>query len=361
MKINRGKLAQGEHDRLIEYSKSDLDKLIEQKDLVKDGKVTLKLQLLNLPSPTYEGDGDGSSLVRGVSAKDGKKSMQPVDSQQGADDHAEFEYKQIDFDEFIKYYQKLLLKDLDLPIIKKLHSGSDPKEEMELDDFCRDGIRCDLDLEMTLDQAYHRAFQERNSEPNIDPRIDGWYWEEKPTKQPKHNCLEVYVMDISGSVNGNILSLIRKMVFCLYYYLDKKYTKNVRRYILFEDNAIEANRDEFFSTETKGGTHISSGLNLALDITKGYEDYDKYLFFFSDFENASGDDNDSDKALNEIISSFTYVGMSQLSNNLSSSHFAMYTNEMSKQHDHVSFIQLTTEDQIKEGIYKLLTKKNGKS
>ncbi len=358
MKINRGKLAQEVHDQLLEHSKESLDRLVEEAKLVSDGKVTLKVKTLRLPTPVY-GD-EHPTLVRAVgtgNSKDGKGRVFEVMGPKGGNEHADYESCQIDFDEFIRFYQKLLLKDLDLPFMQKKKQGQNPLEEFELNDFSRDGMRCDLDFDMTIEEAHERAFREKKP-VTIDPRIDGWYWEEHPTKELQQKSLEIYVMDVSGSVTSSVLGLVRKMIFCLYYFLDNKYSRNDRKYIVFQDTASVKTRDEFFSTESKGGTHISSGLEKALELAQGYEDYDKYLFFFSDFENSGSDDESAKAALGKVIGSFTYVCMTNICDPKSkdATQFVSITKDYVAQHDNIVYTLLYNEDKIRDAIMHLLTK-----
>ncbi len=359
MKINRGKIALDEHDKLLEHSKGELDKIVEEAKMVRDGKVTMRVKMLKLPTPVY-GE-EQPTLVRGISGQgakgQGTKILEVLGGSKGGDEHAEYEMRNMDFDEFIKYYQKLLLNDLDLPYMKKKRQGHDFHDEFELNDFSRDGMRCDLDLDMTIEQAYERAFREKKV-VTADPRIDGWYWEEKPTQEIQYKSLEIYVMDVSGSVTSSVLGLVRKMIFCLYYYLDHKYTKNERKYIVFQDNADVKSRDEFFSTESKGGTHVSSGLKKALELAEGYNDYDKYLFFFSDFENASSDDELAKKTLYTIAESFTYMCMTNICSPKSAdtTPFSTITKEVAEKHSHISYTVLHSETGIREAIINLLTK-----
>ncbi|MBI4441557.1 DUF444 family protein [Candidatus Woesearchaeota archaeon] len=353
MKINRGKLALADHDELLEHAKEDFDHVVEETKMIKDGKVTIKVKTLSLPTPTYADEG-GGMLVQGPGGKPMDVGQDP--GQGAGDHHSDYELQKMDFDEFVREYQKYLLKDLELPLIKTAMNGDNPKEEPVLDDFSREGMRCDLDLDMTLEQAFDRAFISQQ-EVSIDPRIDGWYWSERPTKEKQHKCLEIYVLDVSGSVSGSTLALVRKMIFCLYYYLDKKYSSNERKYIVFQDTSEEKTRDEFFSIESRGGTHISSGLEHALEIAKGYENYDKYLFFFSDFDNSSGDDDKAAKALTALAASFTYMCMSQIcADSSKDTSFSKIARNYAQQYHNIAYAQLDNESKIRRAIIDLLTK-----
>lgn len=358
MKINRGKIAQGEHDKLLRHSKTDFDQIVQEKTLVENGKVKMKLKVLTLPIPTY--DNEEMILVQGGKnsgkGKDGDKKGQDLQRLcGGGDEHAELEHTELDFDEFVRYYQELLIDELELPRYTKMMQGERPDEEWQWNDFSRDGLPSDLDMDLTLEQAIERTAFDRRTEVSVDPRLDGWYGEEKPTQEPRQNAVEIYVMDISGSVSGSLLGLIRKCIFCLNYYLDKRYAQNKRHYIVFQDVAEEKTKEEFYSCESKGGTHISSGLDLALTIANKYEDYDKYLFFFSDFDNAGSDDDTAVKILSRVIDSLTYIGMSHAATSEDSiTNFSRETKKLADEHPHMIYTLLTGEEKIKKIIYNLL-------
>src|SRR4051812_9721204 len=78
MYIDRGKLAQIEHDkRLREYLKKELNTLIQRQKLVKDGKVKTNFSILDLPTlrfgkPDKEALASGSGGGKGKPQKGGK-------------------------------------------------------------------------------------------------------------------------------------------------------------------------------------------------------------------------------------------------------------------------------------------------
>jgi len=75
------------------------------------------------------------------------------------------------------------------------------------------------------------------------------------------------------------LALVRKTIFVLWYYLERRYPTNLRRYVVFQDVANEKTRDEFFCVESSGGTHISSGFEKAMDLLQGVTEHDKFLSY----------------------------------------------------------------------------------
>src|SRR5438309_4916137 len=65
MRIHRGHIAQHKHDQLLrEYLKQHLNELIQQKELIIDGKVKTQIATLDLPTRKY-GE-DAPVLARGT-------------------------------------------------------------------------------------------------------------------------------------------------------------------------------------------------------------------------------------------------------------------------------------------------------
>ena len=73
MKIHRGRIAQHKHDHhLREYLKQNLNELIQQKELIIDGKIKTQIATLDLPTLKFaedsqylaQGTGSGGGCVR---------------------------------------------------------------------------------------------------------------------------------------------------------------------------------------------------------------------------------------------------------------------------------------------------------
>jgi len=324
--FDRGKLAQTEHDKkLRQYLKENLDQLVQKQKLMKNGKVQTDLSTLELPTLRYgsedkeqlgkgSGGGEGEEgkeqgkKQQGQEADDGDKTEKvDVTGRLGADEHSDSQKVELDFDEFVRIAQEQLIDELDLPRLNppRLEGSLLTEDEIEQMDIDRLGVPSDIHLEETMFESLKRNIRDRGvMEYDVDIRKDGWYFSDTPQMDKTNKALEVYLLDISGSVSGHNIALIRKFIFILWYYLDKQYSNNTRRFIVFQDAAEEINLEEFFCIESRGGTHISSGFNQALEGMEAYSQYDKFLFFFSDGDNSSSDDETAKKLFDEILSTF---------------------------------------------------------
>ncbi|HEX4836679.1 MAG TPA: DUF444 family protein [bacterium] len=319
MKIHRGRIAQYKHDQLLrEYLKQNLNDLIQQKELIIDGKVKTQIVTLDLPTLKFgeetqylaQGVGSGGGAGGSAGAGAGTDQIQALGGLLGGDHHGKELHVELDFDEFVKLAQEVLLDELRLPTFHEpARSGEVESEDTpELDDLDRIGLRADLNLEETMVQSLLRNTRERGvPDYDVDVQQDAWYFIEDPTTFQNNRSVEVYVLDISGSMRGEYLALVRKTIFILWHYLERRYPTNLRRYVVFQDVAEEKTRDEFFCVESSGGTHISTGFEKAVALLDGVTEYDKFLFIFTDGETSSGDFDLAKKKYEEALGAFDLV------------------------------------------------------
>ena len=319
MKIHRGRIAQYKHDQLLrEYLKQNLNDLIQQKELIIDGKVKTQIVTLDLPTLKFgeetqflaQGSGSGGGAGGNAGAGAGTDQIQALGGLLGGDHHGKELHVELDFDEFVKLAQEVLLEELRLPTFHEpARSGEVESEDTpELDDLDRIGLRADLNLEETMVQSLLRNTRERGvPDYDVDVQQDAWYFIEDPTTFQNNRSVEIYVLDISGSMRGEYLALVRKTIFILWHYLERRYPTNLRRYVVFQDVAEEKTRDEFFCVESSGGTHISTGFEKAVQLLDGVTEYDKFLFIFTDGETSSGDFDLAKKKYEDALGAFDLV------------------------------------------------------
>ena len=366
MRIHRGRIAQHKHDELLRaYLKQNLHELIQQKELVVDGKVKTQLTTLDLPTLRY-GD-EEAYLAQGAGAGGGggggEEGVQPVGGMLGGDHHGPEVRVELDFEEFVRLAQEVLVEELELPSLQHLPRGGEVETEEfpELNDLDRMGLAADLNLEETLVASLLRNVRERGVlDFDVDLRQDGWYFVEDPSASRNHRSLEVYVLDISGSMRGDYLALVRKTIFLLWYALERRYPTNLRRYVVFQDVAEEKTREEFFSVESSGGTHVSAGFEKALEMLEGVSEYDTYLFLFTDGETSSGDFELAKRKYEEALDRFDLVCYGHVNpGSRGVGGFSEYVQEVARKRPNATFANLVDLDSVREALRQFLARVDG--
>jgi uncharacterized sporulation protein YeaH/YhbH (DUF444 family) len=118
-------------------------------------------------------------------------------------------------------------------------------------------------------------------------------WKNVPT--PIANAVVIYMMDVSGSMSDEQKEIVRVESFWLDNWIRRHYDGLDTRYVIHDAAAREVDRETFFTTREAGGTKISSAYELAVHIMeRDYpaEDWNVYLFHFSDGDNWGGGDNE---------------------------------------------------------------------
>ncbi len=365
MRIHRGRIAQHKHDTLLrQYLKQNLHELIQQKELVIEGKVKTQLSTLDLPTLRYGEDeaylAQGGGGGRGGAGEEG---VQPVGGLLGGDHHGPEIRVELDFDEFVRLAQEALLEEVQLPALQRPPRGGEVETEdlPELDDLDRIGLAADLNLEETLVASLLRNVRERGVvDYDVDLRQDGWYFVEDPSTSRNHRSLEVYVLDISGSMRGDYLALVRKTIFLLWHALERRYPTNLRRYVVFQDVAEEKTREEFFSVESSGGTHISAGFEKAVELLEGASEYDTYLFLFTDGETSSGDFELAKRRYEEALERFDLVCYGHVNpGSRGVGGFSEYVQEVARRRPNATFANLVDLDSVRDALREFLTRVDG--
>lgn len=122
-----------------------------------------------------------------------------------------------------------------------------------------------------------------------DRRYRSWNVENEPSSA----AVIIYMMDVSGSMGQKQKDIVRLETFWIDTWLNHNYKNIETRFIIHDAAAREVDRDTFFRTRESGGTLISSAYKEAVRILEeDYppDDWNIYLFHFSDGDNWSGSD-----------------------------------------------------------------------
>jgi len=134
-----------------------------------------------------------------------------------------------------------------------------------------------------------------------DMRYRSW----RTVRYPECNAAIIYMMDVSGSMGEEQKEIVRIESFWIDTWLRSQYEGIDTRYIVHDAEAHEVDQETFYHTRESGGTVISSAYKLCdriLDEHYPYQEWNVYLFHFSDGDNWSqGDTEECFKILKERL------------------------------------------------------------
>ncbi len=151
----------------------------------------------------------------------------------------------------------------------------------------------------TFRQALKRQIASGSYDPGnpvvIPIREDKRYRTFRRIPEPAANAVILYVMDVSGSMGDEQKEIVRIASFWIDTWLRSQYRGLESVYVIHDAKAKEVDRETFFRTRESGGTVISSAYRVVQDVIRKRfppEDWNLYLFQFSDGDNWSRGDTE---------------------------------------------------------------------
>lgn len=287
--------------------KRELRKFIANGDLIgRQGKknITIPIPRIDLPHFSY-----GPSEKSGVGQGEGQvgdevKEGDPQDGE-GAAGSQEGQHN-LEVDVTLEELATLLGEELALPHIEKKGKKNIKDREVKYTGILKQGPDSLHHFRRTYKAALRRsissdAYDYEN--PIIVPiKDDKRFRSFKVTHNPTANAVIIYMMDVSGSMGDEQKEIVRLTSFWLDTWLSSQYKGLDKRYIIHDATAKEVNQDTFYRTKESGGTLISSAFKLACQIIDNHyptDEWNIYLFHFSDGDNWSGNDTAECMALLE--------------------------------------------------------------
>jgi uncharacterized sporulation protein YeaH/YhbH (DUF444 family) len=199
-------------------------------------------------------------------------------------------------------------------------------------------------------------------DPIVVPvREDKRYRSRKEVLQPQSAAAIVYMMDVSGSMGDEQKEMVRIEAFWIDLWLRSHYKNLQIRYITHDASAREVDRDTFFRSKESGGTLISSAYTLAGEMVKQdypVEDWNIYLFHFSDGDNWSDEDSSlCVSLLNErLLPSANLFAYGQVKSAYGSGAFIEVLEKNFPGREEVALSRIDSKDQILDSIRDFLGK-----
>ncbi len=273
-----GKSQQRHREKLKEAIKDKLGDIIAREDLISgDAKrpVRVRIDSLNTYRFRYqnpsEGEGEGT------------------DKGEGGTEPGEWSYDaELTLDEL----SEMVLEDFELPNLEPKVTKEVTTDEVSWTDIRKKGPWSTFDKKRTIRENIKRnAFKGKPKFENIhqdDLRFKAWEVEKKPDT----NACVFLMADRSGSMDSDMIYLIKAFCWWSVRYLRQKYDRVEIRFIAHDTTARECTEKEFFGVEGDGGTMASSAFQLGLEIMdRQYPTnaWNIYSLYFTDCDNWSGD------------------------------------------------------------------------
>ena len=309
------------HRQLVEKSiKENLGDILSEESIIGEGKnKKFKIPIRGIKEYQFvygknskgvasgtgeekRGDKIGSGKPQGANGKGG------AGNREGEDIYE----TEITLEELLDY----ITEDLDLPNLdKKKYSEIVTESSGKKKGYQRYGINPRLAKKRTVmskiarKQGKKRALAEEGIETDIERfpfrEEDLRYYRVKKKPKRESNAVMIFIMDVSGSMDSTKKYLARSFFFVLSKFLRRKYNNIAFEFISHTTVAKRVDEYEFFHKAESGGTYISSGVRLALDLIKEKyppEVWNIYPVYASDGDNWTEDNERAMKAVKELCS-----------------------------------------------------------
>ncbi len=318
------------HKQLVEESiKKNLPGILSEEGIIgesKNKKVKIPIKGLKEYQFIYGKNQKGSGSGEGTEKRGDKVGSDKSDKGKGngsgaGNDEGEDIYEtELTIDEIIQY----LFEDLNLPNLdKKKFSEVLTDHSRKKSGYQRNGIPPRLAKKKTVVEKLKRkqAMKKVLKEENIDEEIGRFPFKEediryhriKETKKKESNAVIICIMDTSGSMDQTRKYLARSFFFLMYHFVRMKYLNVEVVFIAHSTVGKLVTEQEFFHKVESGGTYISSGYKLALDVIEqryNPDIWNIYAFHASDGDNWGEDDDKAVKMateLSDICNMFGYI------------------------------------------------------
>src|SRR5690606_25216683 len=194
----------------------------------------------------------------------------------------------------------------------------------------------------------------------IFERRDKIYRSWRTVLQPQSNAVIIYMMDVSGSMGDDQKEVVRLEAFWIDAWLRRNYEGIESRYIVHDVRAAEVDRHTFFHLREDGGTKISSAFKCArdlLDARYNTDEWNIYLFHFSDGDNSSESDNrECCRILREqLLPRVNMFGYCQVASAYGSGNFINVLHEHFSDEESVITTRVNAKDDIYDSIKAFFT------
>lgn len=310
--------------------RKDLRRFLSREELIgREGKRLVSIPVHDIDIPTFR-YGDNSAGVGMGQGKEGESVGQQPGGGGNAPGGDQPGQHLTEVEVTLEELADILAEELQLPriepkghhritTVKDKYSGIRPIGPSALRHFKR---------------SYREALKRQLASGDYDPddpviipvRDDMRYRSWNEVKAPQSNAIIMLMMDVSGSMGDQQKQLVRLTAFWIDTWLRRNYQGVDTRYIVHDVRAAEVDAKTFYSVREDGGTRISSAFTLCRDIIHDHyprDDWNVYVFHFSDGDNSSDADNRLCMKLiaDDLVPNSNLFGYCQVTSAYGSGHF----------------------------------------
>jgi uncharacterized sporulation protein YeaH/YhbH (DUF444 family) len=276
--------------------RKNLRKFITRGELIgRAGKkrISIPLPQITIPRFTFgsnrgggvgQGDGEDGTPVQGEGTGPGEAGEMPGD-------HI------LEVDVTLEELAEILGEELALPRIEPRGKKQITSDIHRYKSIRRVGPESLRHFKRTFRAALKRQIMSGTYDPDdplvVPEREDRRYRSWAVAETPQSNAVIIYMMDVSGSMGNEQKEIVRITAFWIDTWIRSQYKNLDVRYIVHDATAKEVDQHTFFHLKESGGTKISSALELAATMIRDKypaDEWNIYLFHFSDGDNWSGGD-----------------------------------------------------------------------
>lgn len=320
--FRRGQLDQDRHlKRLREAIKDKLADLVITGEIMDGGKVRIPIKQLReyrfrFAPDEEDGTGSVSDQDGGRPRKGDKigKRQQQGDGNGPGDGGGGEGFYEAEIG--VEQVADVVFADLELPRIQRKIASKAYTEELKMEDIRKKGPMANLDKKLTVLNNIRR--NAAKGDPHFGELADDdlRFRTADMRRVPQDQVAVIFVRDSSGSMGEREKLLTRALSFWITRFLQFKYKKVVETaFILHHTDAREVSEDDYFHLGESGGTRVSSGFELALKIINerfSPENYNNYVFAFSDGDNLSSDNPRVVAVAKELLKVTNLVGYTDI-------------------------------------------------
>ncbi len=344
--------------------RKDLRRFLTRGEFIgKEGRhlISIPIRGIDLPHFRYGDNNDGGvgqgEGQPGQTVGDGEGQIGPGGTQPG--------HHILEVDVTLEELADILGEELQLPRIepKGKHNITSVKDRYS--SIRQTGPESLRHFKRTFRRALRRMIMSGTYDPDnpviIFERSDRMYRSWKPVKKPQSNAVIIYMMDVSGSMGHEQKELVRLEAFWIDAWLRRNYEGIESRYIVHDVNAQEVDRETFFRIREDGGTKISSAFKCCRELLDAHynpDEWNIYLFHFSDGDNSSeSDSRECCRILkDDLLPRCNQFGYCQVASAYGSGNFINVLREHLADCENVVTTRVNTKDEIYDSLKAFFAK-----